>query len=55
MDHEHSLCQAALVTLMIHTASGIIDWATGNIIDHGDEQNNWSSQIVSQFSKHVPI
>lgn len=32
-----TVCQGALVTLMIHTASGITDWAIGNIIDRGDD------------------
>lgn len=50
-----TVCQGAFVTLTIPAAGGIIDWATENIIDRGNDQSNWSSQIVLQSSKYVPV
>lgn len=49
-EHRGRSCmvrQGSIVTVMIPIASGIIDWATENIIDRGNDQSNWSSQIGS--------
>ena len=59
-DHRHwngsyTVWRGASVTLMIHTARGIIDQATENIIDHGNDQNNWSSRIMVPSGDSVPV